>query len=350
MKIGAREIGPDQPPYMIAELSGNHNGDISNLYRLIDAAYFAGADAVKLQCYTPDTITMKSDKDDFLIKEGPWKGKTLYDLYTEAHTPFSWMDRVFDYARDVRGMEIFASVFDETSIDLLESLSPNAYKIASFEVTDLPLLGRTAKTNRPIILSTGMASTQEILDAMNTINRFSANPDIALLHCISSYPARSDQSNLPKLGQLSSLLGGRHVVGISDHTLGIGVAAGAVAFGACIVEKHLCLSRSSGGPDSHFSLEPMEFGALVTACREAWEATRPSVSPSQIVNLQFRRSIYVTAPVSAGEKLSKENIRVIRPAFGLAPKFYPDVLGRVAKVNLEPGIPLSLDYLAASDE
>jgi N-acetylneuraminate synthase len=350
MRIGTREIGPDQSPYMIAELSGNHNGDINNVYRLIDNAYFNGADAVKLQCYTPDTITMKSDRDDFLIKDGPWKGRTLYDLYREAHTPPEWFERIFDYARSVRKIEVFASVFDETAIDLLQRLNVSAYKIASFELTDLPLIQATAETDRPIILSTGMGGSQEIRDALNTINRFSANPDVALLHCISAYPASASQSNLPRLGQLSSLLGGRHVVGISDHTLGVGVSAAAIAFGACIVEKHLCLSRSAGGPDSHFSLEPMEFGALVTACREAWEATRPSSSPSQAANLQFRRSIYVTAPVSAGEKLSKENIRVIRPAFGLAPKFYPSVLGRMAKMHLEPGTPLSLDCLVSSDE
>ncbi len=260
------------------------------------------------------------------------------------------MGRVFDYARNVRGMEIFASVFDETSISLLEGLHPSAYKVASFELTDLPLLQRTAETGRPIILSTGMGSNQEIIDALNVINRFSKKPDVALLHCISSYPALPNQSNLPKLGPLSNLVGGRHVVGISDHTLGVGVSAAAVAFGACIVEKHLCLRRSAGGPDSSFSLEPVEFGALVRTCREAWEAIQPSQSPSQTVNLQFRRSIYVTAPVSAGEKLSKENIRVIRPSFGLAPKFYPSVLGMVATRDLEPGTPLSLDYLAASDE
>lgn len=349
MKIGNREISTSKSPYIIAELSGNHLGDINNVFRLIDEAKFAGADAVKLQCYTPDTITMRSDKDDFLIKEGPWKGSTLYDLYHEAHTPPEWFPRIFDYARNVRQIEVFASVFDETAIDLLESLDVAAYKIASFELTDMPLIKAVAQTNKPVIISTGMGSTKEILEALHTVNKFSANPDVALLHCISAYPAPPSQSNLSKLGPLSELLGGKHVVGISDHTLGVGVAAAAVAFGACIVEKHLCLRRSAGGPDSHFSLEPVEFGALVRSCRDAWEAIQPSCSPSQTVNLQFRRSIYVTAPVSAGETLSRENVRVIRPSFGLEPKFYPSVLGRAAKQDLEPGTPLSFDHLVALD-
>lgn len=345
MKIGSREIGPDHSPYIIAELSASHLGDIHNVFRLIDEAKHAGADAVKLQAYTPDTITMDSKGDDFLIKEGPWKGRYLYDLYTEAHVPFSWMEHIFDYARNVRNIEVFASVFDETSVSLLESLHARAYKIASFELTHLPLAKRVAETNKPIILSTGMGSTTEILTAMNVINKFSLKPDIALLHCVSAYPTLASQANLPALGPMSELLGKKHVVGLSDHTLGNAVACAGVAFGACIVEKHLCLSRSAGGPDASFSLEPDEFAVLVKGCREAWEATRPSKSPDQKANLQWRRSIYVTAPISAGEPLSKENVRVIRPANGLLPSFYPSVLGRKAKVALQPGTPLSLDHL-----
>jgi len=346
MQIGSRKISPDHPPYVIAELSGNHLGDINNVFRLIDEACFAGADAVKLQCYTPDTITMKSDKDDFLVKEGPWAGRSLYELYTEAHTPFEWMDPIFDYARHKRGIEIFASVFDETSIALLERLGVGAYKIASFELTDAPLIRAAATTGKPVILSTGMGNSREIIDAMNIINHFSRKPDIALLHCVSAYPAAPSEANLPALGPLKELQGGWHVVGLSDHSLGVGVAVAGVAYGACIIEKHLTLRRSDGGPDGHFSLEPMEFAAMVKACREAWEALKPSSSVSQKANLQFRRSIYVTAPVSAGETLSKENIRVIRPSFGLEPKFYPSVLGRTVKQDLEPGTPLSLDHLS----
>jgi len=345
MKIGSREIGPDHPPYIVAELSSSHLGDINNIFRLIDEAKHAGADAVKLQAYTPDSITLNSQRDDFLIKEGPWKGRYLYDLYAEAHTPFSWMERIFDYARNVRNIEIFSSVFDETSVSLMEKLYARAYKIASFELSHLPLVKNVAETNKPIILSTGMGSTTEILTAMNVINKFSLKPDIALLHCVSAYPTLASQANLPALGPLSELLGGKHVVGLSDHTLGYAVASAAVAMGAAIVEKHLCLSRSIGGPDADFSLEPVEFASLVKSCHEAWEATRPSKSPDQAQNLQWRRSIYVTAPICAGELLSKENVRVIRPANGLSPSFYPSVLGRKAKVALQPGTPLSLDHL-----
>ena len=345
MKIGSREIGLDHPPYIIAELSASHLGDINNVFRLIDEAKHAGADAVKLQAYTPDTITMDSKNADFLIKEGPWKGRYLYDLYAEAHTPYEWMERIFDYARNVRNIEVFTSVFDETAVSLMEGLYARAYKIASFELTHLPLIRNAAETNKPVILSTGMGSTTEILTTMNVINKFSLKPDIALLHCVSAYPTPASQANLPALGPLSELLGAHHVVGLSDHTLGTGVAAAGVAFGACIVEKHLCLSRSAGGPDADFSLEPAEFAELVKSCRDAWEATRPSKSPDQKANLQWRRSIYVTNPISAGEPLSKENIRVIRPANGLLPSFYPSVLGRKAKVALQPGTPLSLDHL-----
>lgn len=350
MKIGQRQIGPDHPPYIIAELSGNHNGELHNVFRLIDEAKLAGADAVKLQCYTPDTITMDCSNDEFIIKEGPWKGKTLYELYKEAHTPFEWMERIFHYARVVRGIEIFASVFDELSVDLLEKFNPSAYKIASFELTDLPLIEKVARTDRPVIISTGMGSTKEIKEALCTYNRFCENPDAALLHCVSSYPTPASEANLPALGPLSELLGGHHVVGLSDHTLGVGVAAAGIGFGATIIEKHLCLGRSLGGPDASFSLEPLEFTALVRACHDAWQATRPRKSKVQEANKQFRRSIYVTSDVCAGEALSEAKVRVIRPANGLPPKFYQSVLGRVAKRDLPAGTPLSLNDLVALDE
>lgn len=349
MKIGNRLIGINQAPYIIAELSGNHLGDIHNVFRLIDEAKLAGADAVKLQCYTPDSMTLKSDKDDFLIKSGPWKGRTLYDLYEEAHTPPAWMERIFDYARNVRGVEVFASVFDEQAVALMERLSVSAYKVASFEITDVPLIAEVAKTNKPVILSTGMASTKEIVDALNLINKLSLKPEVALLHCVSAYPTPASEANLPALGPLSDLLGAKHVVGLSDHTMGVGVSAAAIGHGACIIEKHLCLRRSAGGPDSHFSLEPLEFGALVQACHQAWEASRSSVSTSQTQNLQFRRSVYVTSPLCAGDTLSKENVRVLRPAHGLPPYLYHSVLGRRVKVDLQAGTPLSLDHLDGAD-
>jgi pseudaminic acid synthase len=346
VKIGSREISISHPPYLIAEISGNHLGDIHNVFRLIDEAKHAGADAVKLQAYSPDTITMEHRSEDFLIKEGQWKGRYLYELYQEAHTPFEWMERIFDYARNVRNIEIFASVFDETSVSLMESLYARAYKIASFELTHIPLIKEVAKTGKPVILSTGMATTKEIQDAMRVaVPSFEWMHNIALLHCVSAYPTLPSQANLPALGPLSELLGGRHVVGLSDHTLGHGVACAAVSMGACIVEKHLCLSRSAGGPDADFSLEPVEFAALVSSCREAWQASQPSKSPDQAANRQWRRSIYVTSPISAGEPLSKANIRVIRPANGLSPSFYASVLGRKVSVDLQAGTPLSLDHL-----
>jgi pseudaminic acid synthase len=342
MKIGQMEIGAHVPPFIVAEISANHNGDIYNVFRLIDEAKIAGADAVKLQCYTPDTITMESDRDDFVIKDGPWKGRTLYDLYREAHTPPDWFERIFTYCRTVRRIEVFASVFDETAIELLQRLNVSAYKIASFELTDLPLIKSTASTGKPTIISTGMASTEEIKAAML---EFPKRENLALLHCVSAYPTPANQANLPALGPLSELLGGKHAVGLSDHNLGIGVSVAAVAYGATLVEKHLTLNRSDGGPDSGFSLEPLEFAEMVKACHDAWEATQPSSSPAQKDNLQFRRSVYVTAPISVGERLTKENVRVIRPAFGLQPSLYPSVLGRKAKVALQAGSPLSLDHL-----
>jgi pseudaminic acid synthase len=308
---------------------------------LIDEAKAAGADAVKLQCYEPDTITMDCDNEDFIIKTGPWRGQKLYDLYQTAHTPFGWFERIFDYARNIRKIEVFASVFDETAVDLLEGLGSPCYKIASFELTDVPLIKYVAATKKPVILSTGMASTREITQALQILG----SKDVALLHCVSAYPTPASQANLPALGPLAELMGGKHVVGLSDHTLDVGVSAAAVAYGASIIEKHLTLSRSSGGPDSSFSLEPMEFSNLVRACRDAWEATQSSQSPAQSQNIQFRRSVYVTSPISAGEILTREKVRVIRPAFGLPPSSYQSVLGRTAKVDLPAGTPLSLDHL-----
>lgn len=351
MMIGSRKIAPNHPPYIIAELSGNHNGNIENVYKLIDEAALAGADAVKLQTYTPDTITMNSDRPDFIVKDGPWKGRKLYDLYTEAHTPYAWHGPIFNYARNVRSLEVFSSVFDESAVDLLEGIHCSAYKIASFELTDLPLIKYAASTKKPMIISTGMGSYEEIIAAVNTYNKVSGKPDnLALLHCVSAYPTSPSQANLPALGPLSELAGGKHVVGLSDHSLGLGVAVASVAFGATIIEKHLTLDRSGGGPDSGFSLEPHEFAATVRACREAWEATRASISVSQEASKAFRRSVYVVKPIAAGERLTTENVRVIRPAYGLQPRFYPYVLGQVAQVDLKAGSPLSLDHLVASDE
>ncbi len=350
MKIGKREIGPDQPPYIIAELSGNHNGTIDNVYKLIDAAIKAGADAVKLQTYTPDTMTLDCANEDFMVKSGTWAGRSLYDLYQEAHTPYSWHPAIFDYCHE-RKIEVFSSVFDDTAIKLLEGLDCPAYKIASFELTDIPLVKSVAATGKPTIISVGMASHDEILQSVREFAKVAGDTSrLALLHCVSAYPATASQANLPALGPLSEILGKKHVVGLSDHTLGCGVSAAGVAFGACLVEKHLTLDRSAGGPDSSFSLEPREFKMMVNACHDAWQATRPSSSPSQNENKKFRRSIYVVKPISSGERLTKENVRVIRPAFGLMPKFYQMVLGQAAVRDLPAGHPLDWSDLLASDE
>lgn len=350
MKINGRKIGPDEPPYIICEISANHNGDIERVFKLIDAASGAGASAIKIQTFTPATITMDSGNDDFIVKKGMWKGRRLYDLYREAHIPYEWHERIFDYARKVQGIDIFSSVFDENAVDLLEGLNNPCYKIASFELTDIPLIEYAAKTGKPMIISTGMGSDDEINKALQARNRFSRNSDIALLHCVSAYPTPPQEANLPKLGPLSEIQGGQHVVGLSDHTLGIGVAVAGVAYGASIIEKHFTLCRMDGGPDADFSLEPHEFALMVKSCKEAWQATRPSLSKSQEDNKAFRRSIYVTKNVSAGEKLTKENVRVIRPAYGLQPKFFPLVLGQVAQQDLLAGTPLSLDHLVSSGE
>ena len=346
MKIGNRQIGPGYPPFIIAEIGGNHHGSFSEGKKLIDAAIKAGADAVKLQAYTADTLTFKGEGDEFRIMEGPWAGRTLHDLYSEAQTPNDLLAKLIAYGQK-RGVTIFSSVFDLDGVDTLVDLGVEAIKIASFELTDLPLIEKAAATDLPMIISTGMGSTKEITDAMNAFYSNSGRPDqLAVLHCVSEYPAKPSEANLPALGPLSSLLGGRHVVGLSDHSLGVGVSAGAIAFGACMVEKHLCLDRNSGGPDSGFSLQPDEFALLVRTCHEAWQATRPFVQKKRPPNLAFRKSLYAVRDVSRGEQFSKENCRAIRPASGLEPCFYQSVLAGVATRSLKAGTPLKSDMVS----
>lgn len=347
MDINGRKIGPYHTPYVIAELSANHNGSLERVYDLISAAKAAGADAVKIQSYTPDTITLNSSRPEFVIQDGPWKGRRLYDLYKEAHTPFEWHPAIFEFAAKV-GITIFSSVFDETSVDMLEKLGCPAYKIASFEMTDSMLVKYVAMTQKPVIMSTGMASLAEIRRATSVFRKNSVKEDdLVLMHCVSAYPASPSEANLPFLGPLSDVFPGQKV-GLSDHTLGSGVAAAAVAFGACVIEKHLTLRRADGGPDAAFSLEPVEFERLVVAVRDAYAATRPSSSPSQEPNRQFRRSIYVVAPVKRGCSLSKEHLRVVRPALGLPAAAYERVLGAVATQDLEAGTPLFPEQVGLS--
>ena len=342
LAIAGRPIGPEHPPFVIAELSGNHNADLGRALRLIDAAAAAGADAVKLQTYSPDTITLDHDGPGFRIEGGLWAGRTLYDLYREAQTPFEWHAALFAHARE-RGLIVFSSPFDDTATELLEGLDAPAFKIASFEAIDLPLIRRAARSGKPMIVSTGMTSEDEIADALAA----AGGPErTILLHCVSSYPARFADANLRAMPWLAARFG--CAVGLSDHTPGTAAAVASIALGACVIEKHFTLARADGGPDSAFSLEPDELGRLVDDCRNAWEALGEAAlvrCDIENENKQFRRSLYVVRDVAAGHVLSHDDIRSIRPGFGLAPKHLPEVIGMVALRDLKRGEPLGWDAI-----
>ena len=343
--IDGRRIGPGHPPYVIAELSGNHNGRIERAISLIDMAHRAGADAVKLQTYTADTITIDHDGPGFVIEGGLWHGRRLYDLYREAHTPWEWHEALFAHARRL-GIAIFSSPFDATAIDFLERLGAPAYKIASFEIIDTPLVQRAARTGKPMIVSTGMATPEEIADAVATA-RGAGDGGLALLHCVSGYPTPPEEANLARIARLAAI----HTcpIGLSDHTLGTEVAIAAVALGAAIVEKHVTLARTDGGPDAAFSLEPDELAALVHGVRTAWSALGRAEygrAPSESDNAALRRSLYAVKDIAAGEALTEANVRSIRPGLGLPPKYLPQVLGRRAAPTIMRGTPLSFYMLA----
>ncbi|HUK08688.1 MAG TPA: pseudaminic acid synthase [Stellaceae bacterium] len=345
--IAGRPIGGAHPPYVIAELSANHNGDIERAFAIMAAAKRAGADAIKLQTYTADTITIDHDGPGFRIEDGLWRGRTLHELYSEAQMPWEWHAPLFQRGREL-GLAVFSSVFDETAIDLLESLGAPAYKIASFEAIDLPLIERAARTGKPLIISTGMASPNEIVEAVVTARANGCN-DLAVLYCVSGYPTPAAEANLRTLPDLAQRFG--TVAGLSDHTLGIGVAVAAVALGAAIVEKHVTLRRSDGGPDSAFSLEPEELTALCAACRDAHAAlggVQYGGKASERTNVMFRRSLYAVKEIAAGTPLTAENIRSIRPGHGLAPKHLPDLLGRIARCTIPRGTPLAWELLEGS--
>jgi N-acetylneuraminate synthase len=334
---------------VIAELSANHCGSFDHAVRVIEAAHAAGADAIKLQTYTPDTITLRSDQDLFRVGAGTiWSGRTLYDLYSEASMPWDWQPKLKEYANRL-GMDLFSTPFDATAVDFLEKMGVPAYKIASFELVDIPLIRRVAATGKPVILSTGMAALFEIEEAVNAVNEVQSEncgAAIALLKCTSAYPASPDDMNLRTIPDLASRF--RVPVGLSDHTLGTAVPVAAVTLGACIIEKHLTLSRADGGPDAPFSLEPGEFGDLVRSVRTAERAlgrAQYECSEAELSCRMFRRSLFITADLPAGTTLLEEHVRSIRPAAGLAPKYYPEVLGRRLKVDVKRGTPLDWELL-----
>jgi pseudaminic acid synthase len=343
--IAGRPIGPDHPPFVICELSGNHNGSLERALAMLDAAAATGADAIKLQTYTADTITLDDDGPDFLIGEGLWAGRRLHELYAEAHTPYEWHAALFARAREL-GAILFSTPFDETAVELLEGLDAPAYKIASFEAVDLPLIRRVAKAGRPMIISTGLASLDEMAEALAAAREGGCD-DVALLHCVSSYPAPVEEANVRTVPDLAARFG--VTTGLSDHTPGSAASVAAVALGACIIEKHFTLARADGGPDAAFSLEPAEFKALVSDCHAAWAALgSPNYNTlgSEAAAAGHRRSLYVVADLAAGETVTEAHVRSIRPGYGLAPKHLPEVIGRRAARTLKRGERLSWDMLA----
>jgi len=341
--LDSTPVGAGQRPYVIAEMSGNHNGDIERAFEIIDAAADNGADAVKFQTYSPETMTIRSPRSDFQIEGGLWDGYSLWDLYDWAHTPFDWHPELFEHARS-RGISCFSTPFDETAVDLLEGLDCAFYKIASFELTDLPLVKRVASTGKPIIMSTGMATLDEIAESLDTA-RSAGCKDIVVLHCVSGYPTPVEEANLACIPELANRFG--TIVGLSDHTIGNAASIAAVSLGAAVIEKHFTLDRAAGGPDAEFSMEPAELRALRDGVSDAWKAIgQPDFSQksSERSNVKFRRSVYAVRDIAKGEKFTTMNVRRIRPGFGVPPKYYESIVGNEALSDIEAGTAIKLEH------
>ena len=349
VQIGTRAVGDGAPPYIIAELSANHLGRLERALSLMEDAKAAGADAVKLQTYTADTITIDHHGPGFDIETGPWAGRSLYELYEEAHTPWDWHAALFEKGREL-GIAVFSSPFDATAVDFLEQFDPPAYKIASFECVDPVLIRHAAATRKPLVISTGMADLGEVAEAVATATSGGA-AGVVILHCVSGYPTPAAEANVRTIPHLADAF--NWPVGLSDHTLGTAVPVSAVALGAAMIEKHLTADRSEGGPDAAFSLEPGEFRSLVDDCNTAWAALGRvdySRKASEEANAQFRRSLYIVADVAAGDLLTEANIRSIRPGFGLTPGLYDRVVGRRAARSLKRGTPVDLSCVDWGDD
>lgn len=345
ISIAGRRIAADMPPYIIAELSANHNGRLETALELIEEAKKAGADAIKLQTYTADTITLNCDSDEFQIHGGLWDGKTLYQLYQEAHMPWEWHKPLFEHARN-QEITIFSSPFDNTAVDLLEDLNAPAYKIASFEAVDLPLIKYVASTGKPMIISTGMADAEEIQEAIDAA-RDGGCKELAILHCVSGYPAPAEDYNLRTIPDMMQRFG--VVTGLSDHTLDNTTAIASVALGASIIEKHFTLNRNGGGPDDSFSLEPVDLAELCrdskTVCYALGRVDYGRKS-SEEGNVMFRRSLYFTKDMDAGDTITSDCVRSVRPGYGLAPKFLSDILGRKVISKVKKNTPVKFELVS----
>ena len=345
MKINNRPIGASYPPYIIAELSANHNGSLDTALKIIEQAKLCGADAIKLQTYKADTITINSDNEEFMIRGGLWDGQSLYELYEKAHMPWEWHKPLFDYARQL-DITIFSSPFDRSAVDLLEDLNAPAYKIASFEAVDLPLIKYVASTGKPMIISTGMADKEEISEAIQAAYDGGCK-ELAVLHCVSGYPAPAEDYNLRTIQDMAQSF--NIPVGLSDHTLDNTTAIASVILGACIIEKHFTLNRNGGGPDDSFSLEPVDLQHLCQGAKTAWIALGKvdyGRKSSEQGNAQFRRSLYFVKDMKAGDVIDESCIRSVRPGYGLAPKYFDELMGRITKCDIMANTATSMDIIS----